>query len=105
MSNIKTSGERDFAQLESDFAKLRDDVASLAGTVKDIAANEAYNVSDALRSSLDSATKQARKASKRMRSQAQDAADTFQESIEEHPISSILVALGVGVVVGMMLRR
>lgn len=105
MSNAKLSGERDYAQLETEFAKLREDVASLADTVKGIAANEARGVSDALRSSLESAAKQARNASKRVKSEAHDAAESLQASVEEHPISSVLVALGVGVVVGMMLRR
>lgn len=105
MSNAKASGEHDYAQLEAEFSKLRADVASLAQAVKDVAASEAKGVSDALLNSLDGAAKQARRVSKRVRSEAHDAADTLQASIEEHPISSILVALGVGVVVGMILRR
>jgi len=34
-----------------------------------------------------------------------DAAESLQASVEEHPIQSVLVALGLGVVVGMLLRR
>jgi ElaB/YqjD/DUF883 family membrane-anchored ribosome-binding protein len=105
MSNAKGSTEHDYAQLEAEFAKLRTDVASLAQAVKDVAASEAKGVSEALLSSWDGATKQARRVSKRVRNDAHDAADNLQASIEEHPISSILVALGVGVVVGMILRR
>jgi ElaB/YqjD/DUF883 family membrane-anchored ribosome-binding protein len=103
MSNAKAS-EHDYAQLEAEFAKLRNDVASLAEAVKDVAATEAKGVSEALLNSWDRA-KQARKASKRARKEALDAAETLQTNIEEHPISSILIALGVGVVVGMILRR
>jgi ElaB/YqjD/DUF883 family membrane-anchored ribosome-binding protein len=105
MSNTKVSGERDYAQLETEFTKLREDVASLADTVKSIAASEARGVSEALRSSFDSAANQARRASKRVQTGAHDAAESLQASVEEHPISSVLLALGVGVVVGMMLRR
>jgi len=105
MTNTKASGERDYTQLETEFAKLREDVASLTEALKDVAANEARGVSDAFRMGLDSAAKQARHASKRVKSGAHDAAESIQASVEEHPISSVLVALGVGVVVGMMLRR
>ena len=105
MSNAKASSEHDYAQLEAEFAKLRNDVASLAEAVKDVAATEAKGVSEALLNSWDSAAKQARRASKRVRKEAADVAETFQTNIEEHPISSILIALGVGVVVGMILRR
>jgi ElaB/YqjD/DUF883 family membrane-anchored ribosome-binding protein len=105
MSNAKSSSEQDYAQLEAEFAKLRTDVASLAEAVRDVATSEAKGVSDALLNGLDGAAKQARRASKRVRKEALDAADTFQTSIEEHPISSILIALGVGVVVGMIMRR
>ena len=105
MSNAKASSEQDYAQLEAEFAQLRTDVASLAEAVRDVATSEAKGVSDALLNGLDGAAKQARRASKRVRKEALDAADTFQTSIEEHPISSILIALGVGVVVGMIMRR
>ncbi len=62
-------------------------------------------MADAVRHGLDGAAERVRGASKRLRTGAKDAADSLQANVEEHPIPSILVALGLGVVVGMLMRR
>jgi ElaB/YqjD/DUF883 family membrane-anchored ribosome-binding protein len=105
MSNGKSASEKDYAALEADFIRLREDVASLTETVKKVAAHEARGMADAMRDGIDGAAERVRKAGKRAKNSAQDAAESLQASVEEHPIQSVLVALGLGVVVGMLLRR
>jgi ElaB/YqjD/DUF883 family membrane-anchored ribosome-binding protein len=105
MANGTGSLERDYATIQKDIASLRDDVASLTDTLKDVSARQAAGVADALRHGLDGAAGRVKDASKRVRAGAQEAADTLQANVEEHPFSSVLLALGLGVVVGMLMRR
>ena len=95
----------DQASFEAEFARLRDDVTSLMETVKDLAAKEAHSVAETVRHGIDGAAERVRSGSKRVKDSAQDAAASLQANVEEHPIPSVLLALGLGVVVGMLLRR
>jgi ElaB/YqjD/DUF883 family membrane-anchored ribosome-binding protein len=104
MSNGKSASEKDYAALEADFVRLREDVASLSQTVKNVA-SRARGMADAMRDGIDGAAERVRKAGKRAQTSAQEAAESLQASVEEHPIQSVLLALGLGVVVGMLLRR
>jgi ElaB/YqjD/DUF883 family membrane-anchored ribosome-binding protein len=101
----QAAGDRSYQALEAELSKLRDDVASLAGTVRDIASDEVHATVDAIRDRLDKAAGEARKAARRAKAGAHDAADALEGAIEEHPFTSILIALGLGFVIGTLLRR
>ena|SRR5438552_10109470 len=104
-SKSAAAGNGSYQALEAELAKLRDDISSLAGTVRDVASDEVHATVDAIRERLDKATVEARKAARRAKSGAHDAADAFEGAIEEHPFTSILVALGLGFIIGAFLRR
>jgi len=101
----QAAGDGSYQALEAELAKLRDDVASLAGTVRDVASEEVHATVDAIRDRLDKAATEARKAARRAKAGAHDAADAIEEAIEEHPFTSILIALGLGFILGAFLRR
>ena len=104
-SKQAAAGDGSYQALEAELAKLRDDVASLAGTVRDVASEEVHATVDAIRDRLDKAATEARKAARRAKAGAHDAADALEGAIEEHPFTSILVALGLGFILGAFLRR
>ena len=101
----QAAGDRSYQTLEAELSKLRDDVASLAGTVRGIASDEVHATVDAIRDRLDKAAGEARKAARRAKAGANDAADALEGAIEEHPFTSILIALGLGFLIGAFLRR
>ncbi|HUL10208.1 MAG TPA: hypothetical protein VLV76_28010 [Candidatus Acidoferrum sp.] len=103
--NRQAAGDRSYQVLEAELSKLRDDVGSLAGTVRDIASDEVHATVDAIRDRLDKAAGEARKAARRAKAGANDAADAIEGAIEEHPFTSILIALGLGFLIGAFLRR
>ena len=103
--NRQAAGDRSYQVLEAELSKLRDDVGSLAGTVRDIASDEVHATVDAIRDRLDKAAGEARKAARRAKAGANDAADALEGAIEEHPFTSILIALGLGFLIGAFLRR
>ena len=103
--NRQAASDGSYQALEAELAKLRDDVTSLAGTVRDIASDEVHATVDAIRDRLDKAAVEARRAARRATAGANDAADMIEGTIEEHPFTSILVALGLGFVLGAFMRR
>src|SRR5215470_4777349 len=104
-SKQAAAGDGSYQALEAELAKLRDDVSSLAGTVRDVASDEVQATVDAIRDRLDKAAGEARRAARRAKAGAHDAADALEDAIEEHPFTSILVALGLGFLIGAFLRR
>lgn len=101
----QAAGDRSFQVLEGELSKLKDDVAALAGTVRDIASDEVHATVDAIRDRLDKAAAEARRAARRAKAGAHDAADAIEGAIEEHPFTSILIALGLGFLIGAFMRR
>jgi ElaB/YqjD/DUF883 family membrane-anchored ribosome-binding protein len=104
-SKQAAAGNGSHQALEAELAKLRDDISSLAGTVRDVASDEVHATVDAIRERLDKATVEARRAARRAKAGAYDAADAIEGAIEEHPFTSILIALGLGFIIGAFLRR
>ena len=105
MNDARRSTDMSYQALEAELAKLRDDIGSLAKTVRDLGSGEAQAVVDAVRDRLDKVSAEARRASRRARAGAQDAADTVQHAIEDNPLTSVLIALGLGFIIGAFLRR
>jgi ElaB/YqjD/DUF883 family membrane-anchored ribosome-binding protein len=105
MNDARQSTDRSYQALEAELAKLREDIGSLAKTVRDIGSGEAQAVVDAVRDRLDKVSAEARRAGRRAKAGAQDAADTVQHTIEDNPLTSVLIALGLGFIIGAFLRR
>lgn len=105
MNDARSSTDKSYQDLEAELGKLRGDIASLAKTVRDIGSSEAQVVLDAVKDRLDKVSTEARRASRRAKAGAQDAADTVQGAIEENPFTSVLIALGLGFIIGAFLRR
>lgn len=82
------------SQLDADIAALKDDVARLTDTLQTLLADGAATARNAAREGVDTA-----------RQKATDAADDLSESIEQNPLTAVLIALGVGYVVGALGRR
>lgn len=101
----QATGDGSYQALEVELVKLRDDVASLAGTVRNIASDEVHATVDAIRGQLDKAAAEARKAARRAKTGAHDAANAIGGAIEEHPFISMLIALGLGLLIGAFMRR
>ena len=105
MNDARQSTDKSYQALEAELGRLRDDISSLAKTVRDIGSGEAQVVLDAVKDRLDKVSAEARRASRRAKAGARDAADTMQDAIEDNPLTSVLIALGLGFIIGAFLRR
>jgi len=77
----------DVAQLRDDLSQLRQDVSSLAGDLMGVAKEGASDAFDA--------------AKKR----GGEIADTLGEQVQEHPLATVGIAFGAGLLLGVLLRR
>jgi len=79
--------QQDVDTLRGDIAALRDDVAGLASGLLGYAKG---GVTDATRYAKERGT---------------EVAETIEEKVHEHPLATIGIAFGVGLVVGALARR
>ena len=91
-------------KLTDDYNALREDISKLSDTVTKLVAHQADvagdRVSEAVGTAKAALAESAGKAQDRMKSMGSD----IESSIERNPYSAVLIALGVGVVLGLMNR-
>ena len=90
--------ESDFDTVRDDLTKLSNDIASLAASLKDGATESAREQLAAARDRFDRLTEQAR-------SRGEEQLDKLAATIEERPLTSVLVAFGVGLILGRLFDR
>ena len=90
--------ESEFDTLKDDLAKLRADVASLSATLRDITSDTVHEQVDVIRGRINSLTGSAK-------AEGQQRLDELTEQIEERPLTSVLIAFGVGLLIGKLFDR
>lgn len=98
-------GEKTYADLESELSRLKSDLGSFTDTLGDVASSEARDALTRLRDRLDTAHGEARSAAARFGDQAREHTDALEGKVRENPIASVLIALGLGFVLGALMRR
>jgi len=81
-------------ELQAQLTALRDDFAGLTKTLKDM--SSAY---------ADEGQARVKNAADRVQQQAKDSYGRVQNEVEAHPMSSVAIAFGVGLVLGKILDR
>jgi ElaB/YqjD/DUF883 family membrane-anchored ribosome-binding protein len=90
--------EGEFGAIKDDLAKLRADIANLSNALKDLTSETVQERLDTLRSGIDRLTDDAKLQSREM-------LDDLTDKIEEKPLASILIAFGVGILMGRLFAR
>ena len=103
MSNTTvTSGGDD---VERDIQTIRDDIATLSELLKDIGEAKVDAKRDAALAEAAQLLEKSRTAIDEGRLKAQHATAMIEDHIRKQPVQSALIALGVGILFGMMTRR
>ena len=84
--------------VKDDLAKLRSDIANLSAALKDLTSETVHERLDTLRTGIDRMTDDAKV-------QSRELLDDLTDRIEERPLTSVLVALGVGILLGRLFDR
>lgn len=96
--NASSTNEPDLAILQSDIAALKRDVTSLVEHLKVGATNGAHSAADYLDDG-------ARRLYRNVAAEGQRSAKVVGQQIEDHPLATLLIALGVGYIGGRFLSR
>lgn len=98
----------DLAALKADVAKLTETlaafVASRAETATDTARTEAQAAADTLKAATDKALAEGQALAGEARARAVSLGEDIQGVIERNPTTSVMTALGVGLLVGFLSR-
>lgn len=92
-------------ELEEQFQVIRDDITKLTKLLQEIGEAKAGETRDKALAEAKDLLEQSRSALDEGRLKARNAAASVEDYINEKPVQSALIALGVGFLVGMMTRR
>ena len=90
--------ESEFDVIKDDLVKLRDDIAKLTSVLKETTSETVRDRVGMLRGRIDEIADDAR-------THSRQAMDDLADHIEERPLTSVLVAFGVGVLLGKLFDR
>lgn len=91
---MATATEKDLEELKSQYASLKSDLAEMSKAVSTLT-----------RDGVAEGRKRVRGAADQGREQARETWGVVEHEIEERPITSLAVALGVGFVLGKLMAR
>lgn len=86
----------------SDFATLRNDLARLTDTVSTLVRNQADNAGATVRTAIGQARETLHSTANQASDRVASLGNEFESLIERNPLTAVLIALGVGVVAGML---
>jgi len=90
--------EGEFGAVKDDLAKLRADIANLSAALKDLTSETVHEQLDSLKGRIDRATSD-------VKLHGRQTLDDLADHIEERPVASVLIAFGVGVLIGKLFDR
>lgn len=91
---MTTAAEKDLKELKSEYAKLKSQLSDMSGTIADLT-----------RDSVAEGRQRVRNAGRKSRERTREAVDAVESSITDHPIASLAITLGVGLLVAKLLSR
>jgi ElaB/YqjD/DUF883 family membrane-anchored ribosome-binding protein len=97
--------EESINDIRGDLKALRDDLVSLAGTVRDLGTQQAGSMAQNVRGAVGQAAEGMRMTAGEARRQGEIMASEMEAAITRHPLTSVLIALGLGYLVGLISRR
>ena len=90
--------EGEFGAVKDDLAKLRADIANLSAALKELTSDTVHERIDSLKGRIDHIAHDAK-------DRGRQAMDDLADHIEERPVSSVLIAFGVGILLGRLFDR
>lgn len=91
---MATNAEKELQELRKEFATLKEELANIGKTVSQLTHSAADEGRERLRAAADHS-----------RQQARQTWDAFEQEVEERPMTSMAVALGIGFILGRLLDR
>jgi ElaB/YqjD/DUF883 family membrane-anchored ribosome-binding protein len=102
MTHEKT--EADASAIAADLVQLRADIASLKDSIADLVRGEAGQARATIRNAAKDAKSQVSNAAANAQDSALAVAADFERNIEKNPLTAVLIATGIGLVLGILSR-
>jgi ElaB/YqjD/DUF883 family membrane-anchored ribosome-binding protein len=96
------TGDFDGSDLSADLAALRADITRLSDTMASLLKSQANTAGAAVRGAVGDARDQLSQAATQAQDSALGAAADLERRIEKNPLTAVLIAAGIGMVLGMM---
>ena len=95
----------DVDALREDLDALRSDIGSLAATMKDLLGSAARSAGSAAEENIEEIRQRLERLADEVRDRGRAASETIQRQVEERPITSLLVAFALGLVISRLFDR
>lgn len=95
--------QKEVDAIRADVAKLGEDMAELTRIIKLLGVERASEFKESVSEGIDSANEELRRRVEAARARGRAATEEFEKTVEQHPLSSLLAAFGVGVIVARLL--
>lgn len=102
---MATAKEDGFDDLQKELKALRADLSSLVSTVKEIGTTQAENLASQVKGAVGELGSRIRITADEARERGEVAAHEVEQMIGRHPLTAVMVAMGVGFIVGAITRR
>jgi len=89
----------------ADVEALKKDLSSLRGDIKSLKSSIAAEIREAAANASDGLTGVARSAASTVAAAGEKSYTVAARQIEANPLTSVLMAAGIGIIIGSMLRR
>ena len=97
--------ELELDALRQDVARLREDLAKLAESTREIARGRAESLRSRLEDNAHHLRQEAERVLEEGRHRGQYAAEYLEKTLGERPVTSLLTAFGLGLVLGVFINR
>lgn len=91
---MATATDKELQELKDEFSELKSELSQIGKTVSQLA-----------RSATDEGRNRVRAAADQSREQARETWSAFEKEVEERPMTSIAIAIGIGFILGKLLDR
>lgn len=95
---------KEFEELKTDFNHLREDIASLVEALQDAGMDKVSEAKAGLGEQYAERREKLRAALNRARTRGDEAMDDIEQSISEHPLSSLAMAFGLGFIIAKLME-
>ena len=95
----------DFESLKNDFARLSADVARLTKSLVEEGKERGAAARDKIGAQAQKTLGQVSEGVEKVKAAGKTGADKLEGQIKDHPLASVGIAFGVGVIIGQLLRR
>ncbi len=95
----------DSAEMSSELKALKDEVLRLSETVASYARGEAEHAGAKVRDYVDDLSRRGRDVAETAREGVETATHDVEQHIARNPLASVLIATGIGLILGMMSRQ